>query len=286
LIHAVGETNTADFPMTGNGLRSALGGGSDGFLVRLRPQALRVTTPMRLPDAAVGEAYAAQLEAAGGIPPYRWDLVGFRLPDGLALLPDGRIEGTAENSQTERYDYQFTVRVMDLAGNVAHRNLVISPDFPGGTECVPNYCELTVNINGSFNFQVPLPSRAVPPLYLEVLGTLPPGVSVSYEHSSFGGNPTTAGDYRFTFRVSNFTGAVSNLDWRIVVRDPNAPPPPPPAPPSPTPPSSPPAASGSSGGGGGGGSFGALELLALLLTIASTAAMSRRPRMRLSRPGN
>jgi hypothetical protein len=56
--------------------------------------ALRLTTACPLPDARLGENYAARLDAAGGLGPYRFAISGF-LPDGLEVAPDGSVRGTA-----------------------------------------------------------------------------------------------------------------------------------------------------------------------------------------------
>src|SRR5688572_8819598 len=51
-------------------------------------------TNQTLPPAVVGQPYTAQLLVQGGEPPYTWFDPDFSLPQGLALVPEGRIEGT------------------------------------------------------------------------------------------------------------------------------------------------------------------------------------------------
>jgi hypothetical protein len=69
----------------------------------------------------VDNPYSAQLSAAGGIPPYRWQLVGSP-PRGLHLLAGGRIYGTPQRVQR----VTVTVRVSDTEGQVASRRVVLS----------------------------------------------------------------------------------------------------------------------------------------------------------------
>jgi hypothetical protein len=57
--------------------------------------ALRLSNTCPLPEAQLGESYAARIEAAGGLAPYRFEFSGF-LPDGLTGATDGSIRGTAK----------------------------------------------------------------------------------------------------------------------------------------------------------------------------------------------
>ncbi|HEY8244439.1 MAG TPA: putative Ig domain-containing protein [Casimicrobiaceae bacterium] len=71
---------------------------------------LQVATPPPLaPPLFVGAPVSIQLQATGGLPPYRWDLPGGALPPGLTLSEDGRIAGTPTTPGT----FGFTVRVRD-----------------------------------------------------------------------------------------------------------------------------------------------------------------------------
>lgn len=58
-----------------------------------------------------GSPYRARL-ASGGSPPYEWRVVSGSLPAGLALTPDGFIEGSLEGSGR----FQASVEVTDSAG--------------------------------------------------------------------------------------------------------------------------------------------------------------------------
>jgi hypothetical protein len=87
----------------------------------------RVTIPLRItgPPAPgrVGTPYSVQLAATGGIPPYRWQLVGSP-PHGLHLLASGRLYGTPSRPQRA----VVTARVGDTEGQFASRRLVLSVD--------------------------------------------------------------------------------------------------------------------------------------------------------------
>lgn len=90
-------------------------------------QAAPVIDTITLSDATVGEPYTAELSASGGKPPYRWSLLGGRLPEGLAVSEDGMIGGTA------RKDDQLVciVNATDAAGQHASKVLGLFIDPSG-----------------------------------------------------------------------------------------------------------------------------------------------------------
>lgn len=74
---------------------------------------LAITSPATLPDGVQGQAYATQLDAAGGVTPYTWAVVAGVLPAGLALDPTtGAITGTPSEGGV----FSFTVQVTDARG--------------------------------------------------------------------------------------------------------------------------------------------------------------------------
>ncbi len=81
-----------------------------------------VTTAF-LPSTRAGEAYGFDLQAAGGIAPYRWSSPN--LPKGLELDPRGRLQGTLTGPQRDIY---FDVVVHDASEppQVAKQPLVLS----------------------------------------------------------------------------------------------------------------------------------------------------------------
>ena len=86
------------------------------------PLPLEVTNPSdTLPGGTVGEPYAANLFANGGVQPYRWEIVAGELPDGLGLKGN-QISGTPTTAGT----FTFTAQVTDKAGATAERTFTIT----------------------------------------------------------------------------------------------------------------------------------------------------------------
>jgi len=81
--------------------------------------ALQITTAT-LPVAPLNVPYNAQLQAAGGVPPYSW-YNDTALPDGLTLGSDGSITGTPTSDSPN----QFTFVVYDAIGDSVTTNLTM-----------------------------------------------------------------------------------------------------------------------------------------------------------------
>ena len=64
---------------------------------------------VNLPRALVRQGFAVQLEARGGVPPYRWELREGELPPGMFLENDGELAGTP----TGTGEFRFTVAATD-----------------------------------------------------------------------------------------------------------------------------------------------------------------------------
>lgn len=98
---------------------------SDAFNHRIRkldnpPLAIETTA---LPRGGIGNAYHAQLEAAGGAAPYTWSVTG--LPAGLHCSSSGVISGTPEQPGSFQFMSEYTVQVAveDAAGALDSKTL-------------------------------------------------------------------------------------------------------------------------------------------------------------------
>jgi hypothetical protein len=266
-VYVGGATDAESFPTTDGGLRSGMGGISDAFLSEWKDQPFRVTTESLLPVAELdGPAYATQLSASGGVTPLQWQVVGFRLIEGLTLSPGGLISGSARQAfdangalLTESGAYQFTAKVVDATGAVAYKSFFLPRHSSDNPTCSNGVCVVELRVGDELPLFPPrIPNRALPPMTLNVLGALPPGIAVD-ANGEFRGRVAAAGRYRTTFSVQDAAGQSVALAWDINVVDPSSAPTP-----TPSPPAAPPSSAGSSGGGG---QFDVLSLVALLCLL-------------------
>jgi Matrixin/Putative Ig domain len=84
---------------------------------------------------AVSRSYSAILAAAGGTPPYRWNLIGGALPPGLSFSSSGSIDGTPVSANT----YSFIVQVSDSGSPIRldSKSLSITIQSSGGPSLFP-----------------------------------------------------------------------------------------------------------------------------------------------------
>ncbi|WP_203826618.1 S8 family serine peptidase [Actinoplanes palleronii] len=116
-----------------------LPGDTANLLVSTLVTPLPLSTPAarRLPDPLVGRAYAATLQATGGVGPYTWSVTGGTLPAGLTLTAAGRLSGTptaAAGAGT------LSVRVRDSAAATVNATITLAvrtPGLPLAGESVP-----------------------------------------------------------------------------------------------------------------------------------------------------
>jgi hypothetical protein len=161
-------------------------------------------TPLPAPTRAV--PYRAELGAAGGAGGYQFALVTGILPTGLTLATSGLITGTPSDALgTTR---TFTVRVVDLIGNVDERaysmTVVDAAPFTIQTRTLrdgvigADYLEQVFAANPS-GAPVSLPVR-----WAKIAGDLPPGVALepsSGDTLVISGVPTRPGFYEFTIEA-------------------------------------------------------------------------------------
>jgi len=103
-------TQTGTFVVTLRAQNGVLPADAQVSVVEIINAPLQITTPPPLaPPLFVLAPVSIQLQALGGLPPYRWDLPGGALPPGLTLSEDGRISGAPTAPGT----FGFTVRVRD-----------------------------------------------------------------------------------------------------------------------------------------------------------------------------
>ena len=77
---------------------------------------LRITTEA-LATAQAGQPYTQPLAAAGGAPPYSWRLEQGTLPQGLAVSPNGEVQGSATTAGVA----SISIAVTDADGKTASR---------------------------------------------------------------------------------------------------------------------------------------------------------------------
>jgi len=153
-----------------------------------------------LPQGTVGLPYNAQLAATGGVPPYKWSVLG-TLPPGLTYTTNGAILGTP----TTAGNYSFAVSACDsevparcALGNVSM--VVIAAPLAIQTASLPNA------VVGSVYHQQIVAIGGQPPYSFSYTGNLPNGLSMDGTGlitGTVGAPVTTKNVYTFTVTVTD-----------------------------------------------------------------------------------
>lgn len=86
-----------------------------------------IISPPELPTAILGERFARQLSATGGVEPYRWSVISGSPPAGLSLDQDGLLAGTPDVIETRT----LGIQVLDALGATATINIILNVSAHG-----------------------------------------------------------------------------------------------------------------------------------------------------------
>jgi hypothetical protein len=172
-----------------------------------------------LPNAIVGQSYAAMLTAQGGVAPYNWSIGTGALPAGLTLdTVTGSIAGVPITSGASN----FGVHVIDAGGSSADRPLAMTVVTPANR--APTATNATVQAVEETGTAIALTATdadgdaliyglATLPQYGTLTGTAPQLV--------YTGSPNFFGNDGFTFTVTDSHGATSTGTVAIAVSNVN-----------------------------------------------------------------
>ncbi len=184
------------------------------FEITVLNSSFRITTTS-LPNGRVNAPYLQVIETQGGLSPVRLEIAstlvsGFP-PPGLVLSQNGTLQGTP----TTLGNYTFTVRATDAQNLAVQANytITIQPPAPVITQtslpqgAVGQAYQQTFSATGGSGSGF---------TYSLVTGVLPPGISLA-PNGSLAGNPTQAGNFTFTVRVSDSAQQNSDATFTLVI---------------------------------------------------------------------
>lgn len=161
--------------------------GTDSRDITINVTEPAVITSYYLPDAVKGRQYDFTIATLNNIA-YSFDKEGY-LPDGVDLLPTGRVTGTP----TESGRFKFTVSISDdrrdYALNVASAPEITTSSLPGGKVNTPYTAELDSDGTGLISWQVSS-------------GDIPEGLYLT-SNGYLCGTPTKADTFTFMLKAAN-----------------------------------------------------------------------------------
>lgn len=175
---------------------------------------LVITTGV-LPPGTVGTFYSSSLGASGGNQPFTWTLTSGSLPPGLSLSSGGTISGTPTASASS----SFTVQVSDSSGDTATQALSIGVSGkstgPGPALGITTTFLPAAPVLNSYATSL-TGTGGTPPYTWSVIGSLPPGLSMS-SLGTISGNATTTGPNLFSIQVTDSVGNVYQQPFSLAV---------------------------------------------------------------------
>ena len=161
-----------------------------------------------LPPATVGTYYDAYLSATGGIAPYTWAVSVGSLPDGLALLSDGVLEGTPSASG----NYQVTLAVTDSSQPTPEVVTVTAALAVGAATplAVTTTTLSTASTGEAYEAELAASGGTGPYAWSMATGELPPGLTLAAT-GILSGFPTAAGTYHFTVAVTDSASPTADV---------------------------------------------------------------------------
>ena len=164
---------------------------------------LRIDTAS-LPAARGSSAYAQVFSASGGGAPYRYELAaGGKLPDGLSLGVDGKLQGTPRQAGS----FSFSVTVTDASTGLGPFSTTRPYTLAvAAAEVTLDIGSLPPIAGGQTYDYVLQPAGGAAPYRFELVGgQLPPGLEIS-SGGEISGRVEAAGDYGFSVQVTDANG--------------------------------------------------------------------------------
>jgi hypothetical protein len=159
-------------------------------------------TTLTIPQADQGSVYSTTLAATGGTGPYTWSLESGTLPNYLAVLPSGAINGSPQTN-TATGNYNITVKAMDSLGASATQALAlyVNPQLTFSVSTLAN------GMVGNAYSSSLVGSGGKPPYTYNWGSTAIPGLTFNSTTGQVSGTPTTAGSY---YVVMNLVDSLNN----------------------------------------------------------------------------
>ncbi len=165
-----------------------------------------------LPSAIVSRPYAAALSAAGGTPPYSWQVVEGALPSGVQLAAaSGALSGTPSATGTA----SFTVELTDATGQATRKALTLAvlPALTLSSAVLPDAYR-----GDAYAASLSASGGTPPYSWSQSGGALPEGLRLGAD-GRLTGLPTQSGAFALTVSVEDAAGQSDSRAIVLTVRE-------------------------------------------------------------------
>jgi Putative Ig domain len=170
-----------------------------------------ITTPS-LSTAVLGSPYSATLAGAGPDSDVTWEITQGALPAGLTLAPNGTIAGTPTAGGSSTFTVEATAKEKNFGPTrVDSKQFTLNVLAPLAARVSRTTAEVKTRFHATL-----VPSGGQGPYTWTATG-VPAGLTVGSD-GTISGVPKRTGTVTFTVRLSDATGASSDIRVRLVVR--------------------------------------------------------------------
>jgi len=173
---------------------------------------LTILTSAVFPQGKIGVTMnPVVLSAKGGPSPYKWQIAGGQLPDGVTLNSQtGEITGTPSG----KGDFMFTVQVIDVNNATSQKEFSwhVSGSLSIVTGAVPDAVK-----GKPYNFTLEAKDGLPPYQWRIKSGALPSGLSFNIGTGTIYGTPTTRQTYSFTVEVNDSDSPAQKAEHTYII---------------------------------------------------------------------
>jgi uncharacterized protein (TIGR03437 family) len=167
-------------------------------------------TNAQLPIGQLNVAYSANLVATGGTPPYSYQPISGGLAPGLTLSPSGVLSGTPVASG----NYPLLIQVTDGASATGLFNISIV--ISGASLSIATTTLPAGTVGSPYSAPITASGGQAPYEFIINGGSLPGGLTLA-SNGTISGTPTSNGNFAFTVRVTDNTGATATRDFNLSI---------------------------------------------------------------------
>ena len=167
-----------------------------------------------IPESRVGQPFSLQLNASGGIPPYRWRLLEGSMPPGITFNPD---TGLISGSPTQEGTFTFTMLIADTAATTTTKSLSITVRG-GPLKFVTDMLETAGRLS-QYSQTLTIGGGEAPYRWSLIAGDLPDGLTLDPATGIISGTPDKNGLSAFSVKVTDQSSASVTREFDLMVAD-------------------------------------------------------------------
>jgi hypothetical protein len=186
------------------------------FTITVTVRAL-VIADAAVPESKVGQPFNLQLNASGGIPPYRWRLLEGSMPPGITFNPD---TGLISGSPTQEGTFTFTMLIADTVATTSSKTLSITVRG-GPLKFVTDMLETAGRLS-QYSQTLAIGGGEAPYRWSLMTGDLPDGLTLDSATGILSGTPAKNGLSVFSVKVTDKLSASVTREFDLMVADADA----------------------------------------------------------------